>query len=121
MSGCSEFGNGNGWTGEKVKILNYSILTYSSVEGNITNGFVYSEDAKFYKINGTAKNIAGETLEKVTIIIKFFDSKNTFLREESTPVYDIKDYESWEFEIIYLSSWDYFEIVDHIEFDISWK
>lgn len=119
LSGCNGIDDGAGWAADKVEIVSYSIVTYKLVEEKMANGFVYHEDAKFYMVNGTARNIAGKMLDKVTITVKFYDSNNIFLREESVPVYDVEDECTWEFEIIYLSTWDYFEDVDHIEFDIS--
>ena len=118
LSGCIETGDNTGWA-DKVQIVSYSIVTYKSVEEKMANGFVYHEDGKFYMVKGTARNIGGKMLDKVIITVKFYDSNNTFLREESTPVYDVEDDYTWEFEIIYLSTWDYFKDVDHIEFDIS--
>ncbi len=119
LSGCIGTDDDTDWAEDNVEIISYSIVTYKSAEEKMANGFVYHEDAKFYMVKGTAKNIAGKMLDIVTITVKFYDSNNTFLREEDTPVFNIeKDY-SWEFEIIYLSTWDYFEDVDHIEFDIS--
>ncbi len=119
LSGCIGTDDDAEWAEDKVEIVSYSIVTYESVGEKMANGFVYHEDARFYMIKGTAKNIAGKMLDRVTITVTFYDSNNTFLREESTPVSDVeKDY-TWEFEIIYLSTWDYFEDVDHIEFDIS--
>ena len=94
---------------DNVEIVSYSIVTYKSAEEPIANGFVYQEDAKFYLVKGTAKNIGRQTLDIVTITVKFYDINNTFLREEGSPVFDVEKNYSWEFEIIYLNTWNYFE------------
>lgn len=118
LSGCNEVGDDAEWA-DKVEIVSYSITTYKSVEEKMADGFVYHEDARFYMVKGTARNIAGRMLDIVTITVKFYDINKSFLREESTPEYDVDTDHSWGFEIIYLSTWDYFEDVNHIEFEIS--
>ncbi len=118
LCGCNKTSNVNGWN-KKVEIISYSIETYKSVEEKISDGFVYNKDAKFYMVKGIVRNIAGKMLDKVTVIVKFYDINNTFLREESTHVNDLEKHHTWDFEIFYLSSWDHFKEVDHIQFDIQ--
>lgn len=107
---------------DKIQILNYSIATengsYFDYE-KIADGFVYSENASRYKINGSVKNIAGEMLGNVKVYVEFYDSNDTYLDSEYDYKYDLPDGYIWDFEVTYSKYQDYFEYVDHIGFDIS--
>ena len=92
LSGCNQFsGNqsptlpyGTVITGDtdKIEIVNFSIQTQKGIDNGyekIADGFVYTEYAKQYVINGTAKNTAGRTLSNVEITVKFYDVNGSHL------------------------------------------
>ena len=127
LSGCNETTN-NGDTTEDsdlVELVNYYIETFGAELGmkpeKIGDGFVHDERAKngYYKITGTIKNIAGRTLNNVTIKVDFYDINNTYLTSESDYVENLTNSSTYDFKIILLCYSSCFEEVEQIEFDIS--
>ena len=66
---------------DEIELLEYSIVTqkYDEEYKTIGNGFIHSDEAEFYLINGILKNIANEILINVSITAKFYNNTNNLL------------------------------------------
>jgi len=133
FSGCIETTNNDDLNEDtdKVEIVTYTIETFGAEIGErpekIGDGFIHNETAKngYYQIKGTIKNIAGRTLNNITVKIDLYDKNYTYLGSEYTEPKDISDLplsdkETADFEIniIYLYTESYFLEIEEIEFDI---
>jgi len=124
LCGCTRQ-NGKTIGNDKVEIIYYSIQTQRHIAVDmgdwikIADGFLYTETAERYFINGTIKNIAGYTLTQVNISANFYDSHDNFLHLESTSIYDIPEANITTFEISYWNTTPYFKNVNHMNFNIS--
>ena len=105
----------------KVELVSYNVETQKWDKGykTIGNGFIHSKDAELYLITGTIKNIAGETLKNIKITAKFYDNTNTFLREETTYLENIKNTYTEDFRIYYNATEKYFEKVCGVKFEFK--
>ena len=142
LSGCTDTTNettDNGDTDEdsngdsvEVELVNYTIVTFGSDYGYkpeyIGDGFVHNEQALngYYKITGTIKNIAGRTLDNITIKVDFYNKNHTYLDSEFSELKNIfdlplPDTETADFKILYIGLYheSYFEDVEEVEFNIS--
>ena len=133
FSGCVETVNNEDLTEdtEQVEIVTYKIETFGAEigerPGKIGDGFIYNETAKngYYQITGTIKNIAGRTLNNITIKVDLFDKNQTYLGSEITEPEDIfdlplsdKDTADFKINIIYLYTESYFFDIDGIEINV---
>ena len=130
LSGCNQFSGNQSLTlpyrtvitgdTDKIEIVNFSIQTQKGIDNGyekIADGFVYTEYAKQYVINGTAKNTAGRTLSNVEITVKFYDVNGSHLSTKKDSISNLT--ETWDFRIIYFASSPYFKSIDHIKIEIS--
>ena len=124
LCGCIK--QNNKTTGNsKVEIVHYSIQTQKHISVDmadwikIVDGFLYSDEAERYFINGTIKNICGYTLAQVNITANFYDSNNNFIHSESISIYDLPNTNTTTFEISYWNTTPYFQNVDHMMINIS--
>lgn len=116
---------------DKVEILSYSVaterkLTYEEAGTflptyeKIADGFQPNlEKASRYNISGTVKNIAGEMLNEIDISVNFYDSNDIYLYSITTSKSNLPNTYTWDFIVVYMEYYDYFEDVDHISFEIS--
>jgi hypothetical protein len=133
FSGCIETANNDDSTEDtgQVEIVTYKIETFGAEigerPGKIGDGFIYNETAKngYYQITGTIKNIAGRTLNNITIKVNLYDENYTYLGSENTEPEDIfdlplMDNETADFKIniIYLYTENYFFEIDDIEINV---
>ena len=133
LSGCTETTSDDDITedADEVELVNYTIETFGAEIGErpkkIGDGFIHTELAKngYYQIEGTIKNIAGRTLNNITVKVDLYDKNHTYLGSEySLPkelIYlPLNDKETADFKIniIYLYTESYFDEVEEIEFDI---
>jgi hypothetical protein len=133
FSGCIETTNNDDLTDdtEQVEIVTYKIETFGAEigerPGKIGDGFIYNETAKngYYQITGKIKNIAGRTLNNITIKVDLFDKNHTYLGSENTEPEDIfdlplQDKETADFKIniIYLYTESYFFEIDDIKINV---
>ncbi|KYK33125.1 MAG: hypothetical protein AYK22_01050 [Thermoplasmatales archaeon SG8-52-3] len=127
LSGCNESTNNDdiNENSNLVELVNYNIETFGAELGNkpekIGDGFIHDERANngYYKITGTIKNIAGRTLDNITVKVDFYDINHTYLTSESDYVIDLANASIGDFKIILLCYSSCFEEVEQIEFDIS--
>lgn len=119
FSGCIQSDNNANNIGNKVEIINWYNGTYIAVDDLLANGFVYDEQAKLYIVNGTAKNNADRQIKTVIIHVKYYDINNNLLWEDSLLENGIPPGETWPFWSFYTKDQEHFEIVHHVEFDIS--
>ncbi|MHA2309160.1 MAG: FxLYD domain-containing protein [Candidatus Heimdallarchaeaceae archaeon] len=117
FSGCTETEVEPQW--ENVEIIRWYEGTYWEAGRIMNNGLIYNEDAKFYKVNGTAINQASKGLRNVIIWVKYYDINNTILWEDGVLQNSVAQNQTWEFQSLYISSREHFKEVDHVEFDIS--
>ena len=129
LSGCVETTDNGDTTEEtdEVELVNYTIETFGGEYGykpeKIGDGFIHTEQAKngYYQIKGTIKNIAGRTLNNITVKVNLYDKNHTYLGSESENILNVPHNETANFKIniigIYTES--YYEDVEEIEFDIS--
>ena len=127
LSGCNETTSNGDITEDSdlVELVNYNIETFGAELGmkpeKIGDGFIHDERANngYYKITGTIKNIAGRTLNNVTVKVNFYDINYTYLTSEFDYIENLTNASTGDFKIILLCYSSYFEEVDQIEFDIS--
>jgi hypothetical protein len=114
----------------KVELVSYDIKTRWSIDfGNKTEDY---ESAGFnhsipensinvkYEINGTVRNIAGEGLEKIKIIVKFYDENGSLLYDKYNYILYLPDTYTEDF-IINSTQIDSkaFKNVDSIKFEFD--
>jgi hypothetical protein len=106
---------------DKIELLEYSIVTkkYDEEYRIIGNGFIHSDEAEFYLINGTVINIADEILVSVNITAKFYNNKNNLLTEKTTYLGGIPINNTREFGIYYFSYEEYFEDICGVKFEFE--
>jgi len=123
LSGCQEStGNGGGTTGDtsKVELVSYNVETKSSWYSILGDGFIHDDDAGYYEITGTIKNIAGYKIDTVKVTAKLFDSNFIFLDSKYTYVSGIPDTYTEDFKISFnRQSTDGFENADSVRFDLD--
>jgi hypothetical protein len=116
LNGCTE----QDISGDKyrIELLEYSITTQKLDEENRTigNGFLHSDEADFYLINGTVKNISDELLISVNITAKFYNNTNNLLTERTTYLGGFPLNYTREFGIYYFSYEEYFEEICGVKF-----
>ena len=113
--------------GETAKILSGGYLDKIIInvlyQSYSKSGFYkdYPEETceSIYIINGTAKNIAGEMLNYVVIIARFYDIYGFYLLSKSNSISNLANTCTWDFEISYHCHEKYFGNVDHMDFVIS--
>ena len=133
LCGCNETTNNGEKTedSDEVELINYTIETFGAEigerPGKIGDGFIHTEQAKngYYQIKGTIKNIAGRTLNNITVKVDLYDKNHTYLGSEYPEPKNILDLPlldkvtaDFKINIIYLYTESYFEEVDQLEFDI---
>ncbi len=122
LSGCTQINdNTNTDLGNKVELVKWYNGTYEEVGKIMYNGFVYDESAKFYLVNGTARNIADTSIKTVIIHVKYYDINNTLLWDDGLLDNGIAPNKTWEFHSFYTKNQDHFMDVHHVEFDILGK
>lgn len=113
---------------DKVGIINYTVTTVCYNLNDSTNynksGFYHTSSKNTslerYVIKGTAKNIAGELLDIVTIYTHFYDKSGVFLNfTAGNWAWDIENKETWNFDIIYDKNDYNFLYADDVKFKIS--
>lgn len=123
MGGCQ---TDNERTGDinKVQLLDYNVETYGGITYNwekLGDGFIHnsSYDHRYYKIQGTIKNIAGDMLNTINIKVKFYDNNDNFLAEKTATIHNLTDSNSEDFGVKYNSSESYFDNIDEVQFEIT--
>lgn len=101
FSGCNEQVTDN-----SVEILDHKLTHYD-----------YRPHEYYVTVKGSIKNIAGEMLETVRIMAKFYDSNNTYLATALDYEVNLQNSEAWNSNIGYFG--DNAELIDHVEFDVS--
>ena len=106
---------------DRIELLEYSIVTQKFEEEykTIGNGFIHSDEAELYLINGTVKNIADEVLISVNITAKFYNNTNTLLTERTTYLGGIPINHTREFGIYYFYNEEYFEEICGVKFEFE--
>ena len=128
LSGCEESNKVTGDT-NLIKIIDVSVTTqwyipgYGTYQTYTKSGFYKNYPAHAYNpryiIKGTAKNIAGENLNKIIIIALFCDSNHNQLNSENTTIQELADGNTKNFEIYLYSNNQYFQQVDNVDFVID--
>ena len=107
---------------EKVEVTNYNIVTLDWTETEeLGEGFNYTEDAYFYKVSGTIKNIAYEHINQVNIGVHFYDENNNFIHIELAYVGSLEILESKGFSVTYSRFEEDFEHADHVTFSFGYN
>lgn len=119
LSGCNERQSLNDT--DEVEIVNYSVETRDEFGDKIGDGFVHHNDSNRYKVTGTVKNIAGKTLDRITITARFYDIDNEFLHSENATVWKLSKGATDDFSISYYSFEKYFEVAENVSlhFEVS--
>ena len=121
LSGCEETNEatqGFQVTGDtdKVNIIHHEIWQRTTWQES-------GDSETSWGITGTAKNIAGNMLDNITIEVRFFDSNNYYLDSKITSTKYLPIDEIWTFTLTYnRTDGSYENIVvkiDHIAFDVS--
>jgi len=97
LSGCN---NGDA---DKVELVKYDIDPYIPFPDS---------PWKHTYINGTIKNIAGELLEEVIMIISFYDINDTLLYTKNHTFNNLTDSSTEDFKVIYNYTEEGYEIAD---------
>ena len=126
FSGCNE--QKVSFNANKIEIVDYTIETYNrEIVGccpkyvKVTDGFDYHLIDKYgyYSITGTIKNNAGKNLDEIFIYVKFYDKNGSYLTSEITTIFNLTDNSTDTFQIIYYNSFNYFEEIDNVKFEIT--
>lgn len=130
LSGCNQLGENQTPTlsygtvvagdTDKIEIVNFTIQTQKGIDDGyekIADGFVYTDGAKQYVINGTAKNIADRMLFYVELVVEFYDFNESHISTKTDSINNLTD--TWDFRIVYFASSPYFEAIDRIKIEIT--
>jgi len=117
---------------DKLEIIDLQIVSgiqhcnYSEyVSGNcsyeiISEGFYSDENVTSYKVSGSAKNIATETIKDVKATIYFNKKDGSNVRKPETSSWDMRPGDIWYFDtIVGKSNTDNFSEINHIVLDID--
>jgi hypothetical protein len=108
----------------KAELLDYKIETWKIGDNleddeKIGDGFIHSEEADYYLITGTIKNIAGEMLNTVKITASFYDDAGKYLDYQSAITTRLANTYTWNFEMIYNYYVGYFYDIEDVIFEIT--
>jgi hypothetical protein len=126
LSGCTDTQQDDQGSGiDKFELLSYSVETMEDSypeDRKIGDGFIHSEDADYYQINGIIKNKAGYKTD-IIVTMKFYDEKDIFLDSETIKIYEVPDNyeESFKSRVWKsgLTGLDYFDKVKKVTFDLK--
>jgi hypothetical protein len=117
---------------DKIELVNYTVETFGGEFGlkpeKIGDGFIHTEEALngYYQIKGTIKNIAGRTLNNITIKVDSYDINNTYLGSEYSKSENIfylplanNETADFKVNIIGMYTESYYEYVEQIGFNIT--
>ena len=107
LSGCNDSSQTKVGTDE-VELVDTWIDKHTAVDGS---------EYDYYK--GTVKNIAGYMLNKITIAVKFYDSDNNYLFSKYDAVCNLADSYTRDFSVSVNSFNDYYENIDHVEYEFT--
>ena len=105
----------------EIELISYNVTTqkWDEEQKVISGGFLHSDEADFYYINGTVKNISNETLIKVNVTAKFYNNTNNLLTERTTYLGGLLINHTGEFGIYYFSNEEYFEEICGVKFEFE--
>jgi len=139
LSGCTNKSETSGDT-DKVELVFYDVYTQASKDypatsdanwETLSEGFkdeVIPELVPFYEegyhygrylVSGKVKNIAGEYLDKLNVIIIFYDSANNELYRDGDSISGLANSYTETFEGVFRQYRDYFENVHHVSFEFE--
>ena len=97
---------------------NFTDSVVSSVDYKEEDGFFHHENSSYYDISGKIINSDTEPYVEVEIVANFYDSDNVFLINLTDDIHLIAVGEEKDFSIKYLDSYDYFNEVESVKFEL---
>ena len=107
ISGCNDSSQTKGDT-DKVELLDTRVDKHTATDGS---------EHTYY--NGTVKNIAGHMLNKINITVKFYDNDNNYLFSEYDAICNLVNSYTRDFSVHVDSFNDYYEYIDHVEYEFT--
>lgn len=129
LSGCFEETVDVTGDADKIEIIDYSVITkwhipgYGTYQTYSKPGFYKDYPANAYEpryiVSGIAKNIAGEYLDQIKIVVFFCDSNEHQLASENITIHELGNNYIKNFTAYLYSSNKYFKNIDYVKFHVS--